>query len=64
MRRFCSGLIKNHYIFKNFIAKGIHYTMRHEGVVDMVEMMDKIDFYLLVCVIHIVSKKIDAGHTV
>ena len=56
MRRFCSGLIKNHYTFKNFIAKGIHYTMRHEGVVDMVEMMDKIDFYLLVCVIHIVYK--------
>ena len=54
MRRFCSGLIKNHYIFKYFIAKGTHYTMRHEGVVDMVEMvgylemMDIMDFYLLV----------------
>ena len=39
MRRFCSGLIKNHYIFKNFIAKGTHYTMGHEGVADMVEMV-------------------------
>ena len=62
MRRFCSGLIKNQYIFKNFIAKGTHYTMRHEGVVDMVEMvgylemMGIMDFHLLVRVIHIVYK--------
>ena len=52
------------------INKHTNYIMRHDDFVNMVEMvghlemMDIMDFYLLVCVLHIVSHGLISKTTV
>ena len=57
---YVSNLMCFSEVFLFRINKGTNYTMRHDDFVNMVEMVgylemtDIMDFYLLVCVLHIV----------